>query len=74
MKRHEQDLKELMHGCQRVEEIASLLPPGDRRAEVAKIARRIREMVCEMDGAIESGRDVTNLAARINNLINIVLQ
>jgi hypothetical protein len=67
-------LNEYLSDLERVEDVRNKLPPGDRRGEVDKIAKRLREMICEADGAICQHRNVENLLARIRNLINVVLK
>jgi len=69
-----QEIDELLHDLKRVHEIEDLLPPGDRKAEVRRIADRIRGMVCEAEGAMIAGRNTENITARIKNLINLILQ
>ncbi len=69
-----QRLNEYLYDLERVEDVRNKLPPGDRRGEVDKVTRRIREMICEADGAISQHRNVENMLARIRNLINIVLK
>jgi polyhydroxyalkanoate synthesis regulator phasin len=67
------ELNEYYHQLLQIEEMRDSLPCGDYRAEMAKVAQRIREMLCEMEGALAQRRDVTNLSARISNLIKTVL-
>lgn len=67
-------LNEYMCDLERIDDIRDKLPCGDRRAEVGKIANRIREMLCEADGGISQGRNVENLLVRVRNLINVVLK
>lgn len=68
------ELNEYISDLKRVEDVRDRLPCGDRRAEVEKIARNIREMLCEADGGISQGRNVENLLVRVRNLINVVLK
>lgn len=67
------ELNEYYQQLLQIEEMRDGLPSGDYRAEVTKVAMRIREMICEMDGVLAQRRDVTNLSARISNLIKTVL-
>ena len=70
----EQELDELRGDLKRMHDIEDKLPPGDRRAAVKKIADRVREMVCEAEGAMNAGRDTTNITARIHNLIKTIIE
>jgi hypothetical protein len=68
------ELNEYYHQLLQIEEMRDGLPSGDYRAEVTKVAMRIREMICEMEGAMMNGRDVSKITTRINNLIKTVIR
>jgi hypothetical protein len=68
------ELNEYYQQLLQIEEMRDGLPSGDYRAEVTKVAMRIREMICEMEGAMMNGRDVSKITTRINNLIKTVIR
>lgn len=67
------ELNTILEDLERAEKLREMLPAGDKRAEVARITKRVREMACEVDGAMSGGRRVENLLARMRNLIKLIL-
>ena len=57
-----------------IEAIKMKLPSGDERAEVGRIADRVRELLCIADVLLDKGRDIEKTLQMAQYQINQVLK